>query len=168
MLYEMTVPQFIKMLSNTAAILDKATAYAEVKKFDTSVYLQSRLAPDQFAFSRQIQITCDTAKKAIAQLTGKEAPVNADDETTMSQLRARIESTMSFLETISERDFADAATRKVTTPRWDGQHMTGLEFVIHHALPNFYFHLTTAYAILRHNGVDIGKKDYLGKLPLKR
>jgi hypothetical protein len=83
-------------------------------------------------------------------------------------VKARIHSTLSYLESFTEKDFSEAPTRHITQPRWDGQHLTGEEFVLHHAVPNFYFHMTTAYAILRHNGVDIGKKDYLGKMPFKR
>lgn len=150
------------------AILDKAAAYAETKKFDVDVLLQSRLAPDQFNFIRQIQIMCDTAKKCAAQVTNKEAPVQADNEKTLPELKARIESVITYLEKFSSEDFAKAASQKISQPRWDGQHLTGEEFITQHALPNFYFHMTTAYSILRHNGVDIGKKDYLGKMPFKK
>ncbi len=168
MLYEITVPQYIKMLGNLSAILDKGAAYAETKKFDVDVLLQSRLAPDQFNFIRQIQIACDTAKLSVSRVTGKEAPVHADTEKTLPELKARIDSVRSYLESFSEKDFAQADTIKVSQPRWDGQYLNGREFVIEHALPNFYFHITTAYSILRHNGVDVGKKDFLGKMPYKR
>lgn len=168
MLYELTVPQFIKMLRNMTAILDKSAQYAETKKFDADILWQSRLAPDQFNFVRQIQIMCDTAKKCAAQLTGKEAPVQADTEKTLPELKARIESVISYLEKFTADDFKNAATQKISQPRWEGQYLTGEEFVTQHALPNFYFHFTTAYAILRHNGVDVGKKDYLGKMPFKK
>ncbi|WII70818.1 DUF1993 domain-containing protein [Bdellovibrio sp. 22V] len=168
MLYEMTVPSFIKSLHNLSAILDKGAEYAQMKKFDADVLVNSRLAPDQFPLARQIQIACDTAKLCAARLTAKEAPSHADTEKTLPELKARIASTISYLETVAAKDFAEATSRHITQPRWEGQWMTGEEYVLHHAVPNFYFHVTTAYSILRHNGVDIGKKDYLGKLPLKK
>lgn len=167
MLYELTVPQSMKMLKNLSAILDKAAAFAEAKKIDSEVLLNSRLAPDQFNFIRQIQITCDTAKLGASRLTGKEAPSHPDDEKTLDQLKSRISSTMGYLETFKEKDFANAATIKVSQPRWEGKYLSGMEFATHHMIPNFYFHLTTAYAILRHNGVEVGKKDYLGPMPYK-
>lgn len=168
MLYDLTNTQFIKMLRNLSGIFDKGAQYAETKKFDVDVLLESRLAPDQFNFIRQIQILADTAKKCAAQLVGKEAPVHPDTEKTLPELRARIDSVIAYLESFSAKDYADAAGRRISQPRWDGQYLTGEEFVVQHAVPNFYFHLTTAYAILRHNGVDIGKRDYLGKMPYKR
>lgn len=167
MLYEITVPRFIKGLQNLNHVLDKAAAHADAKKFDSSVYLQSRLAPDMFPFTKQIQIACDTAKLAASRLTGKEAPAHADDEKTLAELRTRIDQVINYLKTFSERDFAGADEKKITTPRWDGKWLNGKDFVLHHAIPNFYFHTSIAYAILRHNGVDIGKKDYLGALPFQ-
>lgn len=168
MIFELTVTQFTKMLENLTGILDKAAGFADGKKIEMDVLLQSRLAPDQFNLIRQIQITCDTAKLCASRLTTKEAPVHADTERTLGELRARIESTLTYLKTFSSKDYADAAKRHITQPRWEGQYLTGEEFVQNHAIPNFYFHLTTAYAILRHNGVEIGKKDFLGKMPYKK
>lgn len=168
MLYELTVPQFIKVLRNLTVILEKCGPFAEAKKFDSSVLLDARLAPDQFNFARQVQIMCDTAKKCAAQLTGKDAPVHADSEKTLPELKGRIESVITYLETFSEKDFAGSAARHISQPRWEGQYLTGAEFVVQHAIPNFYFHMTTAYSILRHNGLDVGKKDYLGKMPFKK
>lgn len=167
-IYELTVTQFTKMLNNLNNILDKGATFAESKKFDSSVLLESRLAPDQFNLVRQIQITCDTAKLGASRLTGKEAPAHADDEKTLAQLKTRIESTISYLSKFSEKDYAEATTRHVSQPRWEGKYLTGEEYVLHHVIPNFYFHLTTAYAILRHNGVDVGKKDYLGAMPYRK
>jgi hypothetical protein len=167
MLYDVTVVQFTKMLNNLSRILDKGEAYAGGKKFDAEVLLQSRLAPDQFNLVRQVQIACDTAKFAAARLTGKEAPTNADNEKTVAELKARIEQVTTYLRTFSAKDFAGADERRVTTPRWNGKYLTGAEFALQHAIPNFYFHLTTAYAVLRHNGVDVGKSDYLGEMPYK-
>lgn len=168
MYYEISVVQFSKMLKNLSAMLDKAAAYADVRKFDSSVFLQSRLAPDQFNFTRQIQITCDTAKTCVAYLSGKEAPSHPDTEASFGELKTRINTVLSYLNTFSPKDFEGAGERKVTRPRWEGKYMHGEDFLFQHAVPNFYFHLTTAYSILRHNGVDLGKKDYLGELPYKR
>lgn len=168
MLFQFTVPQFIKMLNNLNALLDKASVFAETKKIDAEVLLNSRLAPDQFNFIRQVQIACDTAKLGASRLTGKEAPTHADTEKTLPELKARIASTITYLEKFTAEDFAGSETRKITHARWGEEYLTGEDFVQHHALPNLYFHVTTAYAILRHNGVEIGKKDYLGKMPFKK
>ncbi len=168
MYYETSVLQFTKMLRNMNNIIDKATAHAAAKKFDMEVLLNSRLAPDQFNFIRQIQILCDTAKRGAAQLTGKEAPVHEDKEKTLDEVKARIQSVINYLETFKESDFDKAAAVKISQSRWEGQHLNGKEFMTEYMIPNFYFHLTTAYAILRHNGVDVGKKDYLGALPFKK
>lgn len=167
MYYEITVTQFTKMLKNLNQIFDKAVQFAETKKFDFDVLLQNRLAPDQFNFIRQIQIACDTAKLGAARLTGKEAPSHQDTEKTLPELKARIESTIAYLSTFTPKDFAGSSERKISQPRWEGKWMTGEEYFIEHVTPNFYFHFTTAYAILRNNGVDLGKKDYLGPMPYK-
>ena len=167
MLYEITVPQFSKMLRNLNFILDKGAKFAEGKKIDMEVLLQSRLAPDQFNLIRQVQIACDTAKLCAARLSGKDAPVHPDTEKTLPELKARIESVLDFLDRFSASDFKDGDTRKITQPRWEGKYLSGLEYTLQHAIPNLYFHVTTAYSILRHNGVEIGKKDFLGELPFK-
>jgi hypothetical protein len=167
MLYEQTVPQFAKMLRNLSHLLEKGAKTAETKKFDVEVLLHSRLAPDQFNLIRQVQIACDTAKFCVARLTGKEAPVHEDTEKTLPELKARIEKVITFINSFSAKDFVGAGEKKITQARWEGKWMTGHDFVLHHATPNLYFHVTTAYAILRHNGVEIGKKDYLGELPYK-
>jgi len=169
MLYELTVVQFSKMLKNLSAVLEKGEAFAVSKKVDVSVLLNSRLAVDQFNLIRQVQIACDTAKLGVARLVGKEsaAPKHDDTETTLPELQARIQSVLDYLATFNESDFASAATQKITQPRWEGKYLTGNEFAIQHAIPNIYFHVTTAYAILRHNGVEVGKKDYLGAMPFK-
>lgn len=167
MIYEITVPQFTKMLKNLDAILGKAIPYAESKKIEIEVLLQSRLAPDQFNLLRQIQIATDTAKIGVAKLTGKDAPVHDDKETTLPQLRTRIADVVNFLATITEKDFAGAHERKITTPRWENKYLLGHEYLIQHTIPNLYFHISVAYEILRHNGLDIGKKDYLGQMPFR-
>lgn len=168
MLFDMTVPQFTKALHNLNLILDKAQAYADAKKFDSVVLMNDRLAPDMFPLSRQIQIVCDTAKLCASRLSGKEAPVNDDKEVTLADLKGRIQSTMNYLETFKAQDFNGAETKHISQPRWEGKYLTGTEYVLHHAIPNLYFHITTTYAILRKNGVEIGKKDYLGELPFKK
>lgn len=167
MLYETTVPQFIRVLQNLNPILDKAAAYADQKKFDVSVLLNARLAPDQFHFIKQIQILSDSCKLGIARLAGKEAPAWEDNEKSLSDVKARIEKTIAFLKTIKPEDFNGAETRKVTTPRWEGKHLLGQEYATIHLIPNVYFHMTTAYSILRHNGVDVGKKDFLGPIQFR-
>jgi hypothetical protein len=167
MIYDLLVPQFIKTLKNLDSMLDKAAGYADSKKFDMAVLLDSRLAPDQFPLTRQIQIVCDTAKLGASRLTGKPAPTQEDNEKTLSEVRARIASVVTYLETFNVEDYKNAATITVTQPRWEGKTLTGEQYAIHHVIPNFYFHVTTAYSILRHNGVDVGKKDFLGTLPYK-
>jgi hypothetical protein len=166
-LYDITVPTFIKTLQNLDTILDKAAKNAEARKFETSVLMDARLAPDMLNFVRQIQIACDTAKLCVSRLTGKDAPVNDDKETTLADLKTRIGTTLSYLKDFSAKDFIGTEDKKITTPRWEGKWLTGTEYATQHALPNIFFHVTTAYAILRHNGVDIGKKDYLGEMPYK-
>lgn len=168
MTFEMTVPVMIKTLHNLSTMIDKSAKYAESKKFEADVLLNSRLAPDQFNFLRQVQIACDTAKLGISRLTGKDAPVHDDSEKTLPEVKARLESVIGYLKKFTAEDFKEAATKKVTTPRWEAKYLTGDDYMAHHVIPNFYFHVTTAYAILRHNGVEIGKKDYLGELPFKQ
>lgn len=167
MIYDITIPAFLKTLGNLQKILDKAAAFADAKKIAPEVLLQSRLAPDMFPLMRQIQIVCDTTKLGAARLAGKEAPVHDDKEVTLAEAKARIESVVSYLKTFKPEDFKGAEERKISQPRWEGKWLTGTEYTLHHVLPNLYFHTTTAYAILRHNGVEIGKKDYLGDMPYK-
>jgi hypothetical protein len=168
MLFEMTVPQFTKMLHNLSLIIDKATTNATNRKFEMDVLLSARLAPDQFNFIRQIQITCDTAKLCCARLTGIDAPNFDDSEKTYAEIKTRVEKTISYLKTVTAKDFEGADEKHITQPRWEGKYLTGKEYAEQHAIPNFYFHMSTAYAILRHNGVPVGKKDYLGAMPYKK
>ncbi|QLY27121.1 DUF1993 family protein [Bdellovibrio sp. KM01] len=167
MMYDTLVVQFTKMLGNLNNFLDKSAQFADAKKFQPEVLLNSRLAPDQFPLMRQIQIACDTAKLASARLTGIEAPVFEDKETTLPEIKERIANTIKYLQTLKPANFEQAKTKQITNPRWEGKHMMGEDYANEHAIPNFYFHMTTAYAILRHNGVDLGKKDFLGTLSLK-
>ena len=163
-MYFETFRQFRKQLAQIETWFDAAEAHATPKKVDVDRYLQLRLVFDQFPFVKQVQVACDTAKVAASRLSGKEAPTHADEETSIAGLRTRIQSVVAFLDTLKEDDFKDAATRSITQPRWKGQTMTGADYFMEHALPNFYFHLAHSYAILRHNGVSVGKRDYLGKL----
>jgi len=166
-MYYETFRQMKKLLGQLDGWLQSAATLAQTKSFDPNVFLTLRLAPDQFTFARQVQTTCDTAKLAASRLTGKDAPAQPDSEQTLEELRARIRSVIAYLDTVTAEDFAAAATRSITQPRWEGKTMTGADYFLEHAVPNFFFHLTHAYAILRHNGVGIGKRDYLGPLTLR-
>ncbi len=159
--------QMKKMLGQLDKWLDAAAAQAQKKSFEPSVFLGLRLAPDQFAFARQVQITCDTAKLAASRLSGKDAPSHADTEQSLDELHARVRSVIAYLDGFSAKDFEGAATRSVTQPRWEGKTMSGADYFVEHAVPNFFFHVTHAFAILRHNGVEVGKRDYLGALSLR-
>lgn len=163
-MYFETFQQIKKQLGQLKTWFDLATTHAEAKKFDPNLFVGFRLAPDQFAFARQVQIACDTAKTAAAMLTGKTAPTHADTETTLAELGARVASVIGYLDTFTAKDFEGAATRVITMPRWEGKVMSGSDYFLEHAVPNFFFHLTHCYALLRHNGVSLGKKDYLGKV----
>lgn len=163
-MYYETFGQMKKMLSQLDKWFETAKAHGEAKKFDPNVLLTTRLAPDQFAFLRQVQIACDTAKLGASRLTGKEAPVHDDKEQTIDDLRARVASVVKYLDSYTAKDFEKAGEASITQPRWEGKTMTGHDYFIEHVVPNFFFHLTTAYALLRHNGVPVGKRDYLGQL----
>jgi uncharacterized protein len=156
--------QFKKTLGQFNTWFDKAEAFAKEKSFDAGVFLNFRLAPDQLPFVKQVQIACDTAKLGASRLTGKEVPSHADNEQSFAELRARVASVVGILESLSEKDFEAAATRSITQPRWEGKVMTGKDYFFEHVQPNFFFHAAHTYAILRHNGVPLGKKDYLGAL----
>ena len=166
-MYYETFGQMKKHLGQLDKWLEAAAEFAKTKSFDPNVFLGLRLAPDQFGFARQVQTTCDTAKLAASRLSGKAAPSQPDTEQTLDELRARVRSVITYLDGYSAKDFEGAATRVVTQPRWEGKVMTGADYFLQHAIPNFFFHLTHAYAILRHNGVHVGKRDYLGALSLR-
>lgn len=163
MFYE-SILQMKKTLGQFDKWLDLAESYAKERSFEPSLYLGFRLAPDQFPFLRQLQTACDTAKLSASRLSGKEAPKHPDTEQTLDEVRARIRSVVSYLDGFSAKDFEGAATRSITQPRWEGKVMTGQDYFLEHAVPNFYFHVSHSYAILRHNGVPVGKRDYLGAL----
>ncbi len=163
-MYYPIVLQMKKQLGQLDRWLEAAAAHAQVKKFEPTIFLGLRLAPDQFAFGKQVQTACDTAKLVAARLSGKEAPAHPDTEQSLDDLRARVRSVIGYLDGFSAKDFEGAATRVITQQRWEGRVMSGADYFLEHGLPNFFFHITHAYAILRHNGVALGKKDYLGAL----
>jgi hypothetical protein len=167
MIFE-TIRQQRKMLGQLETWLDHAAAYAAKKAFDPDLYLGFRLAPDQFPFVRQVQSACDAAKLGAARLAGREAPSHPDTEKTLAELGARVQKVTAYLDGFSAKDFEGAADRVITTPRWEGKVMSGQDYFLEHVVPNFFFHLAHAYAILRHNGVDLGKRDYLGRLSLRQ
>ena len=162
--YELTIPAFQRGFSVLSKLLDKAEAFAEEKKFKPEVLVNARLAPDMLTLAGQIQRLSDTAKATAARLTGTEAPSFPDDETTLADLPARIARTTDYLAAVPQSAFEGAAERTVTVKTRGGEvSSSGKDYLLTFALPNFYFHLTTAYAILRHNGVPVGKLDFLGR-----
>lgn len=166
-LYQASVPQLKKMLNNTDKWLEAAVEHAKSKSFDPNVLASARLAPDAYSLTRQIQAIADSAKFCAARLTGKEAPKHPDTETTVDELRARIETVVEYLGTFTEADFAASKDRLIELPFMPGKTLTAADYLNEMALPNFYFHVTMAYAILRHNGVPLGKIAYIGSLNLK-
>jgi len=162
-MHQASAPRFANTLRNLSAILDKAQAHCEAKKIEAAALTQARLFPDMFAFTRQVQIACDTAKGAVARLAGVEVPKHEDTEQTFAELKARIAKTIDFVQSISAAKVDGSEGREVVLKMRSGEvKFTGLQYLMGHALPNFYFHVTTAYNILRHNGVEIGKRDYIG------
>ena len=163
-MYQASIPLFIRGLENLAGILRKAAAHAEAKKIAPNVFLNARLAPDMFALVRQVQIVSDSAKGCAARLAGVEEPSYADTEDSFPELQERIAKTVTFLQGIAPAQVDGSEERSIVLKMHDREaHFTGQAYLLGFALPNFYFHLTTAYGILRHNGVEIGKKDYLGE-----
>ncbi len=168
-LSQASLPVFEINLNALSAILDKAEAFAAAKKIDAAVLLHSRLAPDMFDLTRQIQVTTDQARRGAARLAGTEAPKMEDNETTIAQLKERIAKTVAYLKTLDTKQIDASTDREITFPLGPEKkgHMKGDDYLNHFVLPNFYFHYTAAYAILRHCGVDIGKRDFLGTIPLR-
>ncbi len=165
-MYFAVIQQFQRTLRALDAILSKAVLYAEAKKFDPDNFCTARLTPDMLPFTRQIQIACDSGKRAAAALVGKEAPVHEDTEQTLAQLQERIGKCLAYLATFREKDF-DAVTPKTEVKLLNppGKAMYADDALLGRSIPNFFFHVTIAYALLRAGGVDIGKTDFLGKLP---
>ena len=162
-MYQASIPHFIVMLNNLSKILDKAAAHAEAKKIDLSVFVNARLAPDMFPLSRQIQIATDGVKGCAARLAGVEVPGYPDTESTFPELKARIAKTIDFLKSFKPAQIDGSEEKKIAL-KVGGQELTflGQPYLLTFVIPNFYFHVTTAYDILRHNGVDIGKRAFLG------
>lgn len=162
-MYQASVPRFVNILNNLSAILDKAQAHVDANKIDEAALTSFRLYPDMFAMARQVQIACDTAKGAVARLAGVDIPIHEDTEKTIAELKKRIATTVAFVQSIQAEQIDGTEDNDITLRR--GEKSTtykGMQFLLGHALPNFYFHVTTTYNILRHNGVPVGKRDYLG------
>ena len=164
-MYSASVPVFVKMLGNLDRWLDVAAAHAAAKSFDPQVLLGTRLAPDMLSFTKQIQIASDTVKHCVARLSGTVAPKFEDNEATIAELKQRITKTLDFVLSVSADQINGSDAKVIEVPLRGGSALTfsGEAYLKHWALPNFYFHLTTAYALLRHNGVPLGKLDYLGR-----
>lgn len=163
-MHAVSVEVFMPMLNSLSALLEKGRAHAEAKKFDPAVLLNARLAPDMFPLTRQVQLTCDFAKNSTARLAGQDPPKFPDEEQTFEELSARITRTIDYLKSVPAAAFEASADRDITVPLRDRTlSMKGLPFLQRWALPNFFFHVTTAYDILRHNGVEIGKRDFVGR-----
>ena len=161
------IMQFTKMLNTLSRLLDKAQKHAEANDLEPEVLLNSRLSPDMLPLTRQVQMACDTARLASSVLTGKSAPVFEGTEKTIPELKALIEKTIGYVASMKESDFSGWEERIVAPPGWAGAFL-GEDYFYQHGVPNFYFHMVTAYAILRHKGVRIGKMDYIGQLPFLR
>lgn len=163
-LFDASAPRFIYMLNNFAGILEKAHTQAVAKKFDEAFLINDRLYPDMFAFNRQVYITTDTAKGAMARLAGVDIPVYDDVEKTFADLKTRVTKTVAFIETFTPEHINGQENREIIIKRGETQaRYTGMQFLLAHAIPNFYFHMSTAYNLLRSNGIEIGKRDFLGR-----
>jgi uncharacterized protein len=162
-MYQASAPRFVNMLKNLSALLDKAQAHADAKKIEPAALLNYRLFPDMFPMTRQVQIACDAAKGAVARLAGVEIPKHDDVEQTFAELKERIARTIEFIASIRPAQI-DGSEEKEVVLKLRGKEVkfTGMQYLLGFAYPNFYFHVTTAYAILRHNAVEIGKGDYIG------
>ena len=162
-MYQASVPRFVNILGNLSSILDKAQAHVDAKKLDQSSLAGFRLFPDMLPLTKQVQIACDTAKGLVARLAGVEIPVFEDNESSLADLKARIAKTIAFIQTIKPEQLDGTEDNDIVIKRGEKEtHYKGMQFLLGHAVPNVYFHVTTTYNILRHNGVEIGKRDYLG------
>jgi uncharacterized protein len=164
-MYQASAPRFSHGLRNLSALLDKAQGHCEAKKIEPAALATFRLYPDMFPLTRQVQIACDTAKGAVARLAGVEIPKHEDNEQTFAELRARIDKTVAFIDGVKPAQIDGSEEKEIVLKMRSGEvKLAGLQYLMASAYPNFYFHLTTAYNILRHNGVEIGKRDFLGKV----
>jgi len=164
-----SIPVFETGLNALSAILDKAEAFVAAKKIDANTLLHTRLAPDMFDFTRQVQVVTDQGRRGASRLAGVEAPSYEDNETTLAELKARLQKTVAFLKTLDRAKIDAAAEREISFPLGSATgHMKGADYLNQYVLPNYYFHLTAAYAILRHLGLELAKRDFLGAIPLRR
>ena len=162
-MYQASVPRFVNILGNLSNILDKAQAYVDAKKIDQGALTSYRLFPDMLPMTKQVQIASDTAKGVVARLAGIEIPVYEDNEQTLGELKARIAKTIAFVQSVKPEQIDGSEEKEIVIKRGDKEtRYKGMQFLLGHAVPNFYFHVTTTYNILRHNGLEIGKRDYLG------
>ena len=162
-MYQASVPRFVNILGNLSNILDKAQVHVDAKKLDTATLTTYRLFPDMLPMTTQVQIACDAAKGVVARLAGVEIPAYEDNEKTLADLKARIAKTIAFMQTVTPGQIDGTEDKEIVIKRGDKEtRYKGMQFLLGHALPNFYFHVTTTYNILRHNGIEIGKRDYLG------
>ncbi len=162
-MYQASVPRFVNILGNLSNILDKAQAHVDAKKLDVATLTNFRLFPDMLQMTRQVQIACDAAKGVVARLAGVEIPVDEDKEQTLADLKARIAKTIAFIQGVPQAKIDGTEDKAIVIKRGDKEtHYKGMQFLLGHAVPNFYFHIATTYNILRHNGVEIGKRDFLG------
>ena len=163
-MYQASVPRFVNIFGNLSNILDKTQAHIDAKKLSDASLTAFRLFPDMLPMTTQVQVACDTAKGVVARLAGVDIPAFEDNEQTIAELKARVAKTIAFIETITPAQIDRTEDKDIVTKRGEKEtHYKGMQFLLGHAIPNFYFHITTAYAILRHNGVEIGKRDFLGK-----
>ncbi|MEO6929382.1 MAG: DUF1993 domain-containing protein [Casimicrobiaceae bacterium] len=162
-MYQASVPRFVNILGNLSTILDKAQAHIDSHKIDALALPTFRLYPDMLPMTKQVQIACDTAKGVVARLAGIDIPAFEDDEKTLADLKARIAKTIAFMQTVKAAQIDGSEDKDIVVKRADKEtHYKGMQFLLGHAIPNFYFHVTATYLILRHNGVEVGKRDYLG------
>jgi hypothetical protein len=163
-MYQASAPRFANILRNLSAIIEKAEAYCAARKIEPAALTSYRLFPDMFPFTRQVQIACDSAKGAVARLAGVEIPKHEDTEQTFAELKARIAKTIDFVESVSAARIDGSEDKEIVLQMRSGERrFKGMQYLLGHAYPNFYFHVTTAYNILRHNGVEVGKADFIGK-----
>lgn len=164
-MYQASVPVFARMLTNLKGVLQKAAAHAQARKIDEAVLVGARLYPDMLPLAKQVQIASDFAGGTAARLAGGEPPSYEDNEKTLTELVARIDRTIEFLRTTKAAEIDGSESREIVRPvRGEPHKFSGVNYLLQYALPNFFFHTTTAYAILRHNGIELGKSDYIGKL----
>jgi hypothetical protein len=162
-MYQASVPRFVNILGNLSGILDKAQAHVDAKKIDQSALTTYRIFPDMLPMTKQVQIACDAAKGVVARLAGGEIPMFEDNEVTIADLKARIAKTVAYIQSVKPAQIDGTEDKEIVIKRGDKEtHYKGMQFLLGHAVPNFYFHVTTTYNILRHNGIDIGKRDFLG------